>query len=180
MTSGDTSTDTPRGSSTGSGTGVVSVGLFVAALLLACINLPAPFVAVGQVAGAIRDGLGISAAQVGLLTSIPVLPLGLLLAPDQFLLFTALGGVGQGGGFASLLTVVAVAAGSARQASALSAFVQGVGDTVAALAPPALGLAHDLTAGWSLPLVLLVGTAASFGIITAMHGGGGRAARAAR
>ncbi|WP_286276377.1 hypothetical protein [Naasia aerilata] len=111
------------------------------------------------------------------------MPLGLLLAPDQFLLFNALGGVAQGGGFAALLTVIAVAAGDARQASALSAFVQGVGYTVAALAPPALGLAHDVTSGWSLPLVLMVGTAASFGVfgmMAAMHGGRRRATRAAR
>lgn len=105
------------------------------------------------------------------------MPLGLLLAPEQFLLFTALGGVAQGGGFAAILTVVAAAAGSAKQASALSAFVQGVGYTVAALAPPGLGLVHDLTAGWSLPLLIMVVTAASFGVfgmIAAVRGGAAR------
>ncbi|BDZ46280.1 MFS transporter [Naasia aerilata] len=75
MTSGDTSTE--AATTSGTGRRAVSVGLFVAALLLACINLRAPFVAVAPVAGAIRDDLGIGAAQVGLLTSIPVLCFGL-------------------------------------------------------------------------------------------------------
>ncbi|WP_210506313.1 MFS transporter [Naasia sp. SYSU D00057] len=106
------------------------------------------------------------------------MPVGLLLAPEHYLLFAAIGGVAQGGGFASLLTVIAAAAGSQRQAAALSAFVQGVGYTVAALAPPALGLAHDLTSAWTVPLFIMVGTAAAFGVfgmIAALRGAAARA-----
>jgi CP family cyanate transporter-like MFS transporter len=105
------------------------------------------------------------------------MPVGLLLAPEQYLLFAGIGGIAQGGGFASLLTVIAVAAGSARQAAALSAFAQGVGYSVAALAPPVLGFAHDVTSAWTLPLLLMVGTSASFGvfgIIAALRGAAAR------
>jgi MFS transporter, CP family, cyanate transporter len=107
-----------------------------------------------------------------------IMPLGLLLAPEHYLVFTAIGGIAQGGGFSSLLTVIAMAAGTARQAAALSAFVQGVGYTIAAIAPPALGLAHDLTSAWTVPLLIMVVTAASFGvfgIIAALRGAAARA-----
>ncbi|WP_210480801.1 CynX/NimT family MFS transporter [Naasia sp. SYSU D00948] len=92
------------------------------------------------------------------------LPIGLLLAPELFLLFCALGGVAQGAGFTAVFTVIAATAGNARQTAALSAFVQGVGYVAAALSPPALGLAHDLTGGWTAPLLIVVGTTLCFGV----------------
>lgn len=107
------------------------------------------------------------------------MPVGLLMAPEQYILVSILGGTAQGGGFAALLTVIARAAGNARQSTALSAFVQGGGYTVAALGPPVLGFAHDLTAGWTLPLLLVVGTTigfAVFGITAALRAGAARTA----
>lgn len=51
--------------------------LVVAAILLLALNLRGPIVAVSPITGEIRDGLGVDAGTVGLLTSLPVLCFGL-------------------------------------------------------------------------------------------------------
>ncbi|MBI5160285.1 MAG: MFS transporter [Micrococcales bacterium] len=84
------------------------------------------------------------------------LPLGLLVVPEQFVLLGVLGGAAQGAGFASIFTIIADAAGDARQTTALSAFVQTVGYLVAATAPPLIGGARQLSGGWTLPLGIVL------------------------
>jgi CP family cyanate transporter-like MFS transporter len=44
---------------------------------------------------------------------------------------------------------------------ALSGFAQGVGYAVGALGPIVVGLLHDATSGWIVPLVFLLATAAA-------------------
>ncbi|AWB85954.1 CynX/NimT family MFS transporter [Mycetocola zhujimingii] len=44
-------------------------------------------------------------------------------------------------------------------AIALSSFVQGVGYVLGALGPLVVGITHDLTDGWTVPLVILIGVA---------------------
>lgn len=53
---------------------------------------------------------------------------------------------------------------------ALSGFVQGVGYAVAAAIPLLVGILHDLSAGWTLPMImLLVVTAACTGPALALR-----------
>jgi CP family cyanate transporter-like MFS transporter len=93
------------------------------------------------------------------------LPIGLLLAPEQFILFSVLGGVAQGGGFTAIFTVVAQVSRTGRESSALSAFVQGVGYVIAAIGPPVLGLVHDASDGWTVPMLIVVGTTLVFSVL---------------
>jgi len=85
------------------------------------------------------------------------LPLGLLLAPQQWLLWTALGGVAQGGVFTIVFVLVVRLSADDRQARRTSALVQGGGYSLAALGPSVLGGVHASTGGWEVPLLVVVG-----------------------
>jgi MFS transporter, CP family, cyanate transporter len=90
------------------------------------------------------------------------LPAGLLLVPEQFALLSVFGGIAQGGGFAAIFTIVARAGRDAREATALSAFVQTGGYLAAAVAPPLLGALRQATGGWTVPVVVVLGTTTAF------------------
>ncbi|MDQ0424492.1 MFS transporter [Cellulomonas iranensis] len=85
------------------------------------------------------------------------LPLGLLLAPGAWVAWAVLGGLAQGANFVVLFTVVAAVADSPAEVRRLSATVQTVGYAVAAATPSVLGALHEATAGWTAPLVAVVG-----------------------
>lgn len=57
-------------------------------------------------------------------------------------------GLGQGGVFALALTLIVLRSRDAHVAANLSSMAQGVGYTIAAMGPFAVGLVHDLTGGW--------------------------------
>ncbi|HEY8318265.1 MAG TPA: MFS transporter [Amnibacterium sp.] len=84
------------------------------------------------------------------------LPVGLLVAPEHFVLFAILGGAGQGGGFAAIFTIIAEVGGDLQRTTALSAFVQTIGYIVASVAPPVVGAAHQLTGAWTGPMVVVL------------------------
>ena len=63
--------------------------------------------------------------------------------------WAALLGLGQGGTFALALTLIVLRAGDAHVAANLSSMAQGVGYTLASMGPLAVGLVHDMTAGWA-------------------------------
>ncbi len=90
------------------------------------------------------------------------LPIVLLVAPEHFLIGSVLGGIAQGGGFTAIFTIIAEVGGDARRTTALSAFVQTCGYLVAAAAPPAVGAVHQITGGWSAPMLVVLGTTAAF------------------
>ena len=92
-------------------------------------------------------------------------PLQLLLAPGAYLLGSVLGGIAQGGGFAALFTVVVQVSHSDRESARLSAFVQGLGYVFAAAGPTVLGAAHDATGAWTVPVLVVLGTTASFTVL---------------
>ncbi|MCM6760929.1 MFS transporter [Rathayibacter sp. ZW T2_19] len=103
-------------------------------------------------------------------------PAGLLLAPDLWALWCALGGVAQGGGFTVVFVLVVRLSQSDAHASRLSATVQGIGYAVAATAPTVLGFAHDASGGWDAPLLLVLGATCSFllfGVLAAARQGRG-------
>ncbi|MDN5661780.1 MAG: MFS transporter, partial [Brevibacterium aurantiacum] len=67
------------------------------------------------------------------------LPVGLLLAPSSFVLWSITGGIAQGGGFTAIFSIIARTAGSDRETASASARVQGGGYLAATLAPPFAG-----------------------------------------
>ncbi len=84
---------------------------------------------------------------------------GLLLAGRGLLpLWCVLIGLGQGALFSLALTMFALRAPDARHAAELSGMAQTVGYLLAATGPALLGLVHDLTGAWTVPLAALAGT----------------------
>lgn len=107
-------------------------------------------------------------AVVGLLWM--VFPVQLLLDPELYLLGSLVGGIAQGGGFAAIFTVVVQVSRTDRESAQLSAFVQGVGYVVAATGPAVLGLAHDVTDAWTVPVLVVLGTTATFAVLGTLAG----------
>jgi MFS transporter, CP family, cyanate transporter len=113
----------------------------------------APALVVPIVAVRLGHQLQILAAVV-LVASIGIV--GLLVAPDAGLLWVALIGLGQGGMLGLALMLPVLRARSAEAVAALTAMALFVGYIVAAAGPWILGLAHDLSGTWSVPLVVLL------------------------
>lgn len=85
----------------------------------------------------------------------PVGYLGMVLAPyDGALLWAVLIGTGTTT-FPLILTQVGLRSRTPAGTAALSGFTQSVGYLLAALGPFGTGLLHDLTGGWTVPLLVL-------------------------
>ncbi|HUG50139.1 MAG TPA: MFS transporter, partial [Terrimesophilobacter sp.] len=83
----------------------------------------------------------------------------LLLAPASApLLWVALIGSGPLI-FPACLVLINLRSRTHEGAVALSGFVQAVGYAIGALGPLLIGFLHELTGGWTLPLLVLIGTA---------------------
>jgi CP family cyanate transporter-like MFS transporter len=82
--------------------------------------------------------------------------LGLMLAPGLAVLWVAVIGVGQGGSLGLSLVLPVLRGAGAAAVAALTALTLSVGYLLCAVGPPLVGLAHDLSGGWTLPLALLV------------------------
>ena len=84
---------------------------------------------------------------------------GLLLVPATATwLWVALIGIGPVL-FPVCLTLVNLRTRSQQASAALSGFVQAIGYSLAALGPLLVGVLHDASGGWTIPLLLLVGVA---------------------
>ncbi|HEX8929285.1 MAG TPA: MFS transporter, partial [Actinomycetota bacterium] len=84
---------------------------------------------------------------------------GLLVAGRSLLpLWCVLIGLGQGAMFSLALTLFALRAPDARRAAELSGMAQTIGYLLAASGPTVLGLIHDLTGAWTIPLAALTAT----------------------
>lgn len=64
-------------------------------------------------------------------------------------------GTGAGASFGLALTLFVLRSRDARHAAVLSGMAQSVGYLVAAVGPVLIGLLHDLTGAWSIPLLAL-------------------------
>jgi CP family cyanate transporter-like MFS transporter len=82
-----------------------------------------------------------------------VMPLGLLFAPEHWLLWSIFGGAAQGGGITIIFIVIVRMATTDTDARRLSALVQGGGYAIAALGPLAIGGLHDVTGNWQAPML---------------------------
>lgn len=96
------------------------------------------------------------------------LPVGLLLAPEQWWAWTALGGVAQGGGITVIFIAIMRLAHDGPSAGRISAVVQGVGYGFGALAPAVLGFVHEHTGTWSASLLVVLAATATYLVCTTL------------
>ncbi len=85
---------------------------------------------------------------------------GLLLAPAAFPVWTVIGGLAQGTGFALALSLIALRAADSSSVRHLSAMVQTIGYTLGATYPVLVGVVFDATSDWTGPLVVVLLAAA--------------------
>ncbi len=101
-----------------------------------------------------RDQRGAIAAMLGL-TIVGLL--GCVYAPLGGVWgWAVLLGLGQGGAFSVALTLIVLRARNPQVTAALSGMAQGVGYTVAALGPLAVGILHDLSHRWHSSVLLFI------------------------
>lgn len=81
------------------------------------------------------------------------MPLGLLFAPEHWLVWSVFGGAAQGGGITIIFIVIVRMATTDTDARRLSALVQGGGYAIAALGPLAIGGLHDASGNWQVPML---------------------------
>lgn len=89
-------------------------------------------------------------------------PLGLLLAPQLWWLWSSLGGIAQGGGITLIFIAIIKIARDQASAGRMSAVVQGVGYAIGAAAPPLLGYIHGLSGSWTVPMLMILGSVLTF------------------
>ncbi|WP_223841448.1 hypothetical protein [Kocuria sp. cx-116] len=105
------------------------------------------------------------------------LPIGLLVAPEGYILWSIIGGAAQGGGFTAIFSIVARVARSSGEAASMSARVQGIGYLAATVGPPLLGGLNTATGGWAAPLLSVLAATLVFtvgGVLAALGSGRGR------
>jgi CP family cyanate transporter-like MFS transporter len=81
--------------------------------------------------------------------------LGLLLLPALYLLWSVLAGLAQGAGIGLALALLVLRARTPESARDLSGAVQSVGYLLGATGPVVVGVLHDASASWTVPLVAL-------------------------
>lgn len=98
-----------------------------------------------------------------------ILPVGLLLAPQAFVLWAIIGGIAQGGGFTVIFSIIPRISHSDAEAAFASARIQGGGYLAATVAPPLAGWLNTITGGWTAPLVLVLAATLTYtlGAVTA-------------
>lgn len=126
---------------------------------------------------AIAGGLGVPlAARLASPTTVTVtigamwltVPLGLLLAPQGWWLWSSLGGIAQGGGITLIFIAIIKIARDQASAGRMSAVVQGAGYAIGAAAPPLLGYIHGLTGSWTVPMLMILGSVLAFFVSTTL------------
>jgi CP family cyanate transporter-like MFS transporter len=81
---------------------------------------------------------------------------GLLVAPSAAVVWVAVLALSQGAALGIALTIIILRAPDARRAAELSGMAQTIGYGLAAAGPLVLGLLHDASGGWELPLAVLL------------------------
>ncbi|MBP8534002.1 MFS transporter [Streptomyces sp. MK37H] len=91
---------------------------------------------------------------------------GLLVAPAAGAwVWAALIGVGQGGSVGLALTMMVLRTGDAHTSARLSGMAQTWGYLLAAVGPLALGVVHQTTGGWVLPLTLMLAVCGALAVL---------------
>lgn len=108
-------------------------------------------------------GAAIAVTSVGFLV-------GLLLAPGLWPLWTVIGGLAQGAGFAYVLTLIVLRGADEHVVRALGAMAQLLGYTIGAVGPFAVGWLAQTTGDWVAPAALLIALAATLGLTSLIAG----------
>ncbi|PZE62667.1 CynX/NimT family MFS transporter [Curtobacterium sp. MCBD17_021] len=93
------------------------------------------------------------------------MPLGLLVAPQLWLLWSVLGGAAQGGGITIIFIVIVRLVSNDDDARRLSAFVQGGGYLLGSAGPLVAGALHGATGGWTAPLLTVLVAVLLLGVV---------------
>ena len=101
------------------------------------------------------------------------LPLGLLAAPQLWPVWCGVGGAAQGGGLVVIFALIVRRARDLADNRRMSALVQGGAYVVAATGPTVVGAAHAVTAGWTVPLLVVLVAVALFGVAATASAGPG-------
>lgn len=88
--------------------------------------------------------------------------IGLLVAPRLAALWLALCGASFGITFILAFALIGLRTADYRRAASLSAMAQAIGYLIAAIGPAAFGWLHDLTTGWTVPML-------SFAVVAVMQ-----------
>jgi CP family cyanate transporter-like MFS transporter len=95
-------------------------------------------------------------------------PVGLLLAPQWWWLWSSVGGAAQGAGITVIFIAIIKVARDQASAGRMSAVVQGAGYAIGAAAPPLLGYLHGLTGSWTVPMLLILASVLTFFLSTTL------------
>lgn len=90
------------------------------------------------------------------------LPVGLLVAPEGYVVWSVVGGIAQGGGFTAIFSIVARIVRTDAEAAGTSARIQGSGYLAATVGPPLMGALNSATGGWTVPLLIVLGATVMF------------------
>lgn len=93
------------------------------------------------------------------------MPLGLLFAPQLWLLWSVLGGAAQGGGITVIFIVIVRIVSSDADARRMSAFVQGGGYLIGSAGPIVAGSLHGATGSWTAPLLVVLVAVLTLGVV---------------
>ncbi|MFJ4220496.1 CynX/NimT family MFS transporter [Curtobacterium luteum] len=93
------------------------------------------------------------------------MPLGLLFAPQLWLLWSVLGGAAQGGGITIVFIVIVRIVSSDADARRMSAFVQGGGYLIGSAGPLVAGTLHGATGDWTAPLLVVLVAVLVLGVV---------------
>ncbi|QKS17979.1 MFS transporter [Curtobacterium sp. Csp2] len=93
------------------------------------------------------------------------MPLGLLFAPQLWLLWSVLGGAAQGGGITVIFIIIVRIVTSDDDARRMSAFVQGGGYLIGSAGPLVAGSLHGATGDWTAPLLVVLVAVLTLGVI---------------
>lgn len=93
------------------------------------------------------------------------MPLGLLFAPQLWLLWSVLGGAAQGGGITVIFIVIVRIVSSDADARRMSAFVQGGGYLIGSAGPLVAGSLHGSTGDWTAPLLVVLVAVLTLGVV---------------
>jgi MFS transporter, CP family, cyanate transporter len=100
------------------------------------------------------------------------LPLGLILAPQHWALWCALGGAAQGGGLTVIFALIVRKSRGLTESRHFSATVQGGGYLVAAAGPAVIGAVHEATGTWTVPMLVVLASLALLTVAGTLTAGG--------
>ncbi|PJM73862.1 MFS transporter [Bifidobacterium primatium] len=107
-----------------------------------------------------------------MVSSLPMVVAGLgwMLAPGLSLLWSVIGGMGQGAALVVALTLISLRGRTSAETVALSGMAQSIGYLLASVGPLAFGTMAELSGGWTMPLVLFTAFAAAQCVVAMLAG----------